>query len=532
MYKQRLKFNGFLSAKVMAASLLLTTLVACGSSTSSGPFIVSSVSSSSVVSTSSSSSSVESSSVVSSSSVPSAIGTTIEAEDLNEDLSSTYQIEIDSADDTHQWIGFFDAESYICYENVNLTGVLSFDFLMARDSANPASFQIIIDDVSSGTVLAEQTTASTGGWTTFSTLNVGLDEEISGEHLVCFLGIQGGGVFNLDSFTLSDQVGTNSGPIGGGGSGGGELPAPPTNADTIAKITVSGSQVLFDGVVGSIAGPSLFWGNNGWGGEKYYNADVVAWVKSDWDATLIRAAMGVEAGGGYLADAYSNKLKTVNVVNAAIENNMYVIIDWHSHNAEDYPTQAVDFFTEMATIYGEYDNVIYEVYNEPEGNKSWADDVKPYAENVIAAIRMIDPDNLIIVGSPVWSQRIDSASDDPITGYDNLAYTLHFYAAESGHDGLVDRAADVIAAGNIAIFVTEWGTVDASGSGAVDADQTMVWMDFLKANNISHANWALNDKDEGASALVPGASVEGGWTDDDLTESGLLVKDIIKNWQQ
>lgn len=529
--------SGLKAAFIFAA---LSMLAACGGDGGGPVFDFSSSSSSSTVSSvDSSSSEVSSSSEISSSSVSSSSSSvasvdavTIEGESLDEALSSSYQIEADAADDTHQWVGFFDADSYLCYSNVDLTGVLSLDLTMARDSSNPASFQIIIDDISTGTVLAEQTTtaAATGGWATFDTLNVGLDSEVSGEHLLCFLGIQGGGIFNLDNFTLSDQVGTNSGPIGGGGTGGGELPAPPTDAQSIAKITTSGSQVLFGGVAGSIAGPSLFWGNNGWGGEKYYNADVVAWVKNDWGANLIRAAMGVEDGGGYLTDAYSNKLKTVNVVNAAIENNMYVIIDWHSHNAEEYPTQAVDFFTEMATIYGEYDNVIYEIYNEPLGNKSWPDDVKPYAENVIAAIRAIDPDNLIIVGSPVWSQRIDTASDDPITGYENLAYTLHFYAGENGHDGLVDRAADVITAGNIAIFVTEWGTVSASGDGDVDTAQTTVWMDFLKANNISHANWALNDKVEGASMLVPGASIAGGWTDDDLTESGKLVKDIIKNW--
>ena len=31
-------------------------------------------------------------------------------------------------------------------------------------------------------------------------------------------------------------------------------------------------------------------------------------------------------------------------------------------------------------------------------------------------------------------------------------------------------------------------------------------MTFLSDHNISHANWALNDKAEGASALEPGAS--------------------------
>jgi hypothetical protein len=51
---------------------------------------------------------------------------------------------------------------------------------------------------------------------------------------------------------------------------------------------------------------------------------------------------------------------------------------------------------------------------------------------VIAAIRAIDPDNLIVVGSPAWSQDVDVASDNPITGYENIAYALHFYSGTHG----------------------------------------------------------------------------------------------------
>ena len=286
--------------------------------------------------------------------------------------------------------------------------------------------------------------------------------------------------------------------------------------------------MLFGGLVDSIAGPSLFWSNNNWGGEKYYTADVVSWVKQDWGATLIRASMGVEDDGGYIGDAAGNKAKVVAVVDAAIANDMYVIIDWHSHHAEDYPTEAVTFFSEMATAYGEYTNVIYEIYNEPLNTASWEDDIKPYAENVIAAIRAIDEDNLIIVGSSTWSQDVDEASEDPITGYENIAYTLHFYAG-THTQYLRDKATTALNNG-IALFVTEWGTVSASGDGDVATAETNAWMTFLADNDISHANWALNDKNEGASALKPGTSVSGNWTDDDLTESGLMVKGIIENW--
>ncbi len=302
----------------------------------------------------------------------------------------------------------------------------------------------------------------------------------------------------------------------------------------VAPLSVSGNKVLIGGQVGSIAGSSLFWSNTGWGGEKYYNAKTVAWIKSDWKANLVRASMGVEDSGGYInkttkaiSDA-SNKTRVYTVVDAAIANDMYVIIDWHSHHAEDYKEQAIAFFQEVATKYKDSYNVIYEIYNEPLNTTNWSTVIKPYAVDVIAAIRAIDPDNLIIVGTQTWSQDVDKAANDPITGYTNIAYTLHFYAG-THKQSLRDKAQVALNKG-IALFVTEWGAVNADGGGAVATSETTAWLNVLKTNNISHANWALNDKNEGASALVPGASVNGEWVSSQLTASGALVKDAVLNW--
>lgn len=295
----------------------------------------------------------------------------------------------------------------------------------------------------------------------------------------------------------------------------------------VAPLVVQNGKVTRNGQPANLAGMSLFWSNTGWGGERYYNSQVVGWLKSDWNANLVRAAMGVEDEGGYLQDS-SNKDRVITVVDAAIANDMYVIIDWHSHAAEQYREQAIAFFSDMATRYGQYNNVIYEIYNEPL-NVSWSHSIKPYAEAVIAAIRAIDPDNLIIVGTPNWSQDVDYAAADPITRYSNIAYTLHFYAADDWHqERLRDKAQAAINQG-IALFVTEWGTVEASGDGNVDSGKTHTWINFLQQHGISHANWALNDKLEGASALQPDASANGGWSQSDLSESGLLVRGIIRD---
>ena len=275
----------------------------------------------------------------------------------------------------------------------------------------------------------------------------------------------------------------------------------------------------------SFAGNSFFWSNDNWGGERYYKAEVVSWLKDDWKTTIVRAAMGVEDPGGYLDNKTANKNRVKTIVDAAIDEGIYVIIDWHSHHAEDNTNEAALFFEEMANLYGEYDNVIYEIYNEPL-DISWSTIIKPYAISIIAAIRSIDPDNLIVVGTPEWSQRVDLAAADPITGYSNIAYTLHFYTVYH-QQWLRDRASAALESG-IALFVTEWGSI---GYSLVDSEANE-WMTWCFTNKISHCNWAVNDKEEEWSILIPGASTTAGWSDDDLTKAGKLARNIIRNWPE
>ncbi|RSK46828.1 cellulase family glycosylhydrolase [Hymenobacter rigui] len=293
-------------------------------------------------------------------------------------------------------------------------------------------------------------------------------------------------------------------------------------------LKVSGNKIVDkNNLPVSVAGNSLFWSNDGWGGEKYYTANTVNWLKNSWNSKLIRVAMGVEDGGGYIGNPTGNRQKVKTVVDAALAQGLYVIIDWHSHHAENYQQQAIAFFQDMARTYGTSPNVMYEVYNEPL-QVSWSGTIKPYAEAVAVAIRAIDPDNLIIVGTSNWSQDVDVAATDPITRYPNIAYTLHFYAA-THKQSLRDKAQTALNRG-VALFATEYGTTEASGNGYVDATSTQEWMTFLRQKGISHANWSINDKAESASALKPGTSPTAAWSDGFLTPSGSLVKGYIQNW--
>tara|TARA_B110000116_G_C16792545_1_gene564635 strand:+ start:20 stop:1024 length:1005 start_codon:yes stop_codon:yes gene_type:complete len=299
-----------------------------------------------------------------------------------------------------------------------------------------------------------------------------------------------------------------------------------THVDLHGLLKVDGNKIVdMNNNPVCFAGNSFFWSNDNWGGERYYKPEVLSWLIKDWNTKIIRAAMGVEDPGGYLDNMLSNKNRVKTIVDASIDKGIYVIIDWHSHHAEDHLNEAVLFFQEMAELYGAYDNVIYEIYNEPL-DVSWSNTIKPYAISVISAIREIDPDNLIIVGTPEWSQRVDLAAEDPITGFSNIAYTLHFYTVYH-QQWLRDRASEALNNG-IALFVTEWGSI---GYSLIDLEANH-WMTWCFENKISHCNWAVNDKEEEWSILIPGASTLGEWSDNELTDAGKLARNIIRNWPE
>lgn len=265
-----------------------------------------------------------------------------------------------------------------------------------------------------------------------------------------------------------------------------------------------------------LKGVSLFWSQWGY---KYWNESAISYIVDNWNVSVIRAAMGVEKGG-YLASPGEKDL-VKKAVDIAIKKGIYVIIDWHDHDASDHVKEASAFFKEMAFLYKNTPNVIFEPYNEPLVNERW-ESVKKYSEKILKVIRGEGAKNLVVVGSPSWSLDVDAAALDPIRNDPNVAYTLHFYAS-SHRDDVREKASFAMERG-LAVFVTEWGTCLATGDGSVDTEECDLWIEYMDKYKLSWCNWSLNDKDETCSILKPGASPDGGWSDKDLTESGKYIK--------
>ncbi|MEO8237765.1 MAG: glycoside hydrolase family 5 protein [Flavobacterium sp.] len=258
---------------------------------------------------------------------------------------------------------------------------------------------------------------------------------------------------------------------------------------------------------------------------RFYNEKIVNWLKKDFNCNIIRAAMGIELGDRpYIKDAQFSKEKIETVVKGAIKSEMYVIIDWHSHNVN--LNEAKGFFAEMSKKYAKYPNIIYEVFNEPD-YESWTE-VKSYAEEIIKVIRENDPNNVILVGCPHWDQDIDLPAADPITGYNNIMYTMHFYAATHGKE-LRDRTDAAIKSG-LPVFISESAGMEASGDGPLNLQAWQEYIDWMEARKLSWITWSISDKDETCSILKKTASSEGKWKDEDLKESGIKVRDFLRKY--
>lgn len=318
-----------------------------------------------------------------------------------------------------------------------------------------------------------------------------------------------------------------------------------TGKNSSGKGQIYGScEGVKDGKEVQVRGMSLYWSLKPEAVE-YWSADGISTMVKDMKIQIVRAAMatGTEDWNaswqghslkGYQSDSEFQKNLMNTVVQAAIDNDIYVIIDWHSHSANNQTASAKQFFSEMAQKWGKYDNVIFEVFNEPT-DIPW-NDIKTYANEIATEIRKYS-DNLILVGTRKWDQNPDDAIGSEVSG-GNIAYTMHYYANshcyEGNHSTFPDhngstwnedcegtKTVKAMNAG-LSVFVSEWGTANSDGGGAPGSNNAG-WQTFLNTHKLSWANWSASHISEGTAAFASGSSK----TSLKYTTSGNLVKDYL-----
>lgn len=261
---------------------------------------------------------------------------------------------------------------------------------------------------------------------------------------------------------------------------------------------------------------------------RYVNKEAFQTIRDDWNTNCIRLVLYPRDSGGYCEGGNQAELKQLicDGIEYATELGMYVLVDWHVHNYNPQNTQAeaIAFLGEISQKYANYGNVLYEICNEPTGSP-WSSTIKPYAQAVIPAIRTNAPNAVIIVGTNTWSQDLDEAWADKLD-FANVMYTFHFYAGTHAH--LKSRVENVIK-NDMPVFITEFGTCDASGNGGFNAAESNSWFELIKKYNISHMNWSLCNKNETASVILESCSKTSDWAESDLTESGKLIRNHFRS---
>ena len=280
---------------------------------------------------------------------------------------------------------------------------------------------------------------------------------------------------------------------------------------------------------------------------EFVNDDAIEFMADNWGMQLFRLAMYsafADGDDGYSdgSDAHREELENMIIrsVKKCAELGIYVMVDWHilfDYDPNMHKDMALKFFEKMVPVLSEYDNVIYEICNEPSMDVDWAvfkpewqklretwpekkcswDSIKAYANEVIPVIRKAKPDCVIVCGTTMWSQGVDEAADSPLE-FENMLYALHFYAT-THKQSLRDKAIYALKKG-IGIYVTEYGICDAAGSGDVDFEETARWIDFINENKLCYTVWNLSNKNETSAMIKPDCKKLTGWTEDELSVSG------------
>lgn len=248
-------------------------------------------------------------------------------------------------------------------------------------------------------------------------------------------------------------------------------------------------------------------------------------LRDSWGINVFRIAMYTNENG-YISQPDKMKKTAYNIIDMCINLDLYVVIDWHILSDGDpniYLDQSKSFFNETSAKYKDYPNVIYEICNEPnQSYVTWSNHIKPYAEKIIPIIRNNSKNSVILVGTPDWSKDLSSVSKDPLK-YDNIMYTVHFYAAT--HKTELQNTITSALNKNIPVFVSEWGTTDASGNSNFDLNSSKNWIEFMDKNNLSWINWSFCNKTEDSAILSSNYNIKSSSSiDEHLTKSGEFIK--------
>lgn len=286
---------------------------------------------------------------------------------------------------------------------------------------------------------------------------------------------------------------------------------------------------------------------------QYVNKDAFQTFRDEWGVNLIRLAVYSREGENAYIQKWADKIRKDNGstdtgdsaeyndklimegVKAATELGMYVIIDWHvlNYNPNEDIKEAEKFFTKYAKKYKDYDNVLFEICNEPTGTE-WKDDsgkdLYTYCTKITKTIRKCGSDAIVICGTPSYSANVNDVIGHTLKDK-NTIYTCHFYSA-SHYEDPQKRMTDALDAG-VPVIVSEFGICTASGDGKYDVENADKWIEICDKYNVSFACWAISNSKESAAYFQTSESrSDGAWTEEMLTNTSKYIINCYREHEE
>jgi endoglucanase len=253
----------------------------------------------------------------------------------------------------------------------------------------------------------------------------------------------------------------------------------------------------------------------------------------DWGADILRISLYVQEGG-YESDPAGFTSQVNRLIEEATARGMYALVDWHQLDPGDPNynlARAKTFFSAIANTHKNKNNIIYDICNEPNSGATWAK-IKTYADQMIPHIRAIDNDAVILVGTHGWSTMglsgdgsLQDILNNPLQ-FSNVMYTFHFYAMDhrTAYLNQLNTASD-----RLPVFVTEFGTQEASGDGPNDFAMAQQYIDLMARKKISWTNWNYSDDFRSGAVWLTSTCSNGPWTTARLKPAGAWIRERILN---
>ncbi|MBI2521720.1 MAG: cellulase family glycosylhydrolase [Bdellovibrio sp.] len=194
---------------------------------------------------------------------------------------------------------------------------------------------------------------------------------------------------------------------------------------------------------------------------------------------------GANGGQKYLDDHVKP------LVNYLTSLKIYTIIDLHY--VEDWSgkfPKVAAFWNLVAPQFKDNPYVIYEIYNEPIYPDDWNKWKSEIAQPAVDLVRGHAPENLIIVGGPLWSAHMAGALANPIVGK-NIVYTAHIYSNQ-WPTHIAKNFGQAIE--ELPFFVTEWGFETGGTEGGNRTGYGIPFAQWMADHQFSWTAWCFDTR--------------------------------------